>query len=473
MHTSVLDSFFSEGVMSVHLRQYMKPQVKRGKPGTWVLEELAEKEALTADAMSTLLGSIYREIEAREDAFIEKQRTHSTVMQLGEYRIVVTLAPLSNISEITVIRPIVRLHLEDYHMSASLRERLETRAEGILIAGSPGNGKSTFAEALLELYYAQSKIIKTIEVPRDLRAPQGVTQYSLSHSSLDEIRDLLLLTRPDFTFFDEVRNPEDIYLFKDLRLTGIGMVGVIHAHRAIDALQRLIGKIDLGMITQIVDTIIFIEAGSVATVYDLSYEVRVPSGMQDADLARPVIVVRDAESSKEVYEIYTFSDEVVVMPLDEEASGKQKVPTLVAMGVEEAKRRIRSRVDVSFDLEALTAQSVRIFLYKTDIPKFIGKGGANIQELEAYLGLHIDVMEKTTAAAAKKTSKVKEIAYRIEQDKKGRVILVPLENVQHALLYVDERRSFPLRANREGVFSIEKGLQTSVVQRGNFQLLRS
>lgn len=467
MLCSILDSYFSEGVMSVHLRQSMKPQIKRGKPGEWTLETLHDKEALSIELLDELIRNIFQEVELREDAFIERARVHSSVVQLGEYRIVITQAPLSHIKEVTVIKPVVKLHVSDYTLPAELLERIEKQAEGILIAGSPGNGKTTFAEALLEVYAAQNKIIKTIEVPRDLRVPEGVTQYALSHSSLDEMRDLLLLTRPDFTFFDEVRNPEDMHLFKDLRLTGIGMVGVIHAHRAIDALQRMIGKIELGMIAQIIDTIIFIEKGQVASVYGITYQVRVPSGMGDADLARPVIVVTDIQTKQEVYEVYTFGDEVVVMPLLEGGVEKNLLDPLQQMGMMELKHRLQAEISYPFEILPVSGRSVQVALYKSDIPKFIGKAGVHIQALEKHLGVHIEVVEKEPQKHIEKTP----IPHRVEQDKKGRVFLVPLRPVSQALLYVDERRKFFIKANKEGVFKIEKGVQASIVQRGNFTLL--
>jgi ATPase len=46
-----------------------------------------------------------------------------------------------------------------------------------------------------------------------------------------------------------------------MRLAGVGMIGVVHATRAIDAIQRLIGRVELGMIPQVVDTVIFIDKG--------------------------------------------------------------------------------------------------------------------------------------------------------------------------------------------------------------------
>jgi ATPase len=104
-----------------------------------------------------------------------------------------------------------------------------------------------------------------------------VVQYSFHHGTHDEIRDILLLSRPDFTVYDEIRNTSDFVLYKDLRLTGIGLIGVIHATQAIDSVQRFIGVLSLGMIPQVIDTVLFIKGGRVDTVYTLSFTVKAPS----------------------------------------------------------------------------------------------------------------------------------------------------------------------------------------------------
>jgi ATPase len=51
-----------------------------------------------------------------------------------------------------------------------------------------------------------------------------------------------------------------------------------------------------------------------------------PSGMMSADLARPVIEVTSFLENKLKYEIYTFGEQVVVMPLDQiqSADGTKK-----------------------------------------------------------------------------------------------------------------------------------------------------
>ena len=137
---------------------------------------------------------------------------------------VIVYPPLSDGLELTVVRPVKKLSFADYELSEKLVAHLRTQAKGILISGSPGEGKTTFAQALAELYQKDHKIVKTLESPRDLMVPDEVVQYSFTYGTHDEVRDILLLSRPDAAFYDEVRNKEDFELFADLRLTGIGLV---------------------------------------------------------------------------------------------------------------------------------------------------------------------------------------------------------------------------------------------------------
>ena len=61
----------------------------------------------------------------------------------------------------------------------------------------------------------------------------------------------------------------------------------------IDAIQRISSRVELGIITSVVDTSIYIEDGDIKEVFETKMTVKVPSGMKEADLARPVIEIRD------------------------------------------------------------------------------------------------------------------------------------------------------------------------------------
>ena len=315
-----IKDFFDSETLSVHLKEGVKPMAKKGLPGKWVFVPLRD-EPLTKEELETLIKEIIE--QARRPgirAFLEIERPSSTIVQLEDLRIVITKPPFSDRIEITAVKPVKKMHIEQYGLPTKLLNRLRERAEGILIAGPPGHGKTTFAQALAEFYKDLGKVVKTVEAPRDMVLSKEITSYSKSFGTSEEIHDILLLSRPDYTIFDEMRNIEDFKLFADLRLAGVGMVGVVHATSPIDAIQRFIGKIELGMIPSIIDTVIFMHEGKVTRVLALKTSVKIPHGLQSEDLARPVVIVYDFLTGKNMYEIYTFGERTFVVPVSREAA---------------------------------------------------------------------------------------------------------------------------------------------------------
>ena len=383
----LIEEFFDQTTMSVHLREGTYVFAKKGSPGNWDFTRISNKK-LTREEVQDYARNIIEVAGTSKDGFIEIDRPGSTIVQINSYRIVITRPPFSDGWEITAVRPVKKLSLDDYELSEKLKKRIAEQAEGILIAGSPGHGKSTFAQALAEFYASKGKIVKTIEAPRDLVLPDEITQYAISHGTPQEVHDILLLSRPDYTIFDEMRNSRDFELFADLRLAGIGLAGVVHATNPIDAVQRFIGRIELGVIPHVIDTVIFIKEGRVAKVLSLKMVVKVPSGMTEADLARPVVVVEDFETEKLEFEIYSYGEETVVVPVKAEINPLRE---LAARSVEDYFRRFTDNVEVEF----LSDNKCVVYLPSRIISKVIGKQGKNIEKIEKELGVSIDIQELT------------------------------------------------------------------------------
>ncbi len=310
---SILDSYFTPETMSLHIKAGTRIMSKVGTPGN--RNSVYTDRIAPLEEVQVIVDTLFSELEVRQDAFLEIDRRLSKVIQLWHYRIVIVMPPLSDGLELTIVRPVRRLSMENYELDPRVLELLKNKSQGILISGAPGSGKTTFAQALIDVYSSMNKIIKTVESPRDLQVPEEVVQYSFTHGTHDEVRDILLLSRPDYTIYDEVRNTNDFQLYKDLRLTGIGLVGVIHATNPIDSIQRFIGNIELGIVPQVIDTVLFIQGGVVKEVYTLKLTVKTPTGMMAADLARPVIEVKNYLSDELVYELYSFGEQIVVIPL--------------------------------------------------------------------------------------------------------------------------------------------------------------
>ncbi len=379
-----IEKFFDKNTMSVHLRDNYKPYAKKGMPGQWETVFLSKKP-LDQKEIIEFSRNIIEEAKKRKEGFIEIERRGSSIVQIGTFRIVITRPPFSDAYEITCVRPIKKLNLNDYELSPKLKTRIEDQAEGILIAGSPGMGKSTFASSLAEFYASTDKTVKTIEAPRDLQLSDNITQYAISHGSSSEIHDVLLLSRPDYTVFDEMRNNEDFRLFTDLRLSGIGIVGVLHATNPVDAIQRFLGRTELGVIPQVIDTVVFIKDGKVAKVLSLNILVKVPSGMTESDLARPIVEIRDFEDNKLEYEIYSYGEETVVIPVADEK--KSSLQELAGKQIEfELNREIPG-----IKAELVSDSRAVIYVPEDSIGKIIGKKGERIAEIEKRLGISIDV----------------------------------------------------------------------------------
>jgi len=304
---------FTDDTISVHIIENTKVKRKRGKPGEWYLEEL-DKIYGNKD-IEDLIDKIIYIARNRRDSFIEQERKNSLIIQLGIFRIVIVKPLLSDAYEITIVKPSKILRIEDYSLNEKIIERLKEESEGIIIVGKPGSGKTTFAQALAEYYLSMKKIVKTVESPRDLILSPDIVQYSKNYSTDEEIHNILLLSRPDYVIFDEMRDTRDFKLYIDLRLAGIGMIGVAHAERPIDIVHRLLSRTELGLIPQIIDTIIYINKGQIEKLYYLNLTVKIPYGLKEEDLARPVVEVRDFLTNDLEYEIYTFGEEIMVVPI--------------------------------------------------------------------------------------------------------------------------------------------------------------
>ena len=398
----MIEQYFTKDAMSIHLREGCTPSAKIGVPGSWKYKEISKK-ILTKENLEAIHKELIEYAKTDTHSFFESDKKNSTVLQIKNMRIVIVKPPLSDAFEITAVRPVSKLTLNDYKLEESLKTRLLQKAEGLLVAGPPGHGKSTFVQCLGDTYASLNKSVKTLESPRDLVVNKTITRYGSSQAQHSEIRDVLLLSRPDFVLFDEVRNIEDFRLFSDLRLSGIGMLGVIHAAEPIDAVQRFIGRLDLGVIPHVLDTVVFVYNGKIEKVFSLSMSVKVPAGMFEADLARPVILINDFYTGKLEYEVYSYGEEAVVVPVNT-FSNKKSVYTLA----EKYLLQEIKELDVSDAcIEFITDNKCIIYVAKKDLPLVIGPKGSVVSAMQKKYKLKIDVSEKKTVKNPSKKEQAK------------------------------------------------------------------
>ncbi len=441
--TIEIEKFFDSTSMSVHFKENTIPFAKRGKPGAWELKQI-QKTKLTQEDVQRIAKEIIEKSRIEKNAFIEISRRGSTIVQYKNYRIVIVKPPVSDGWEITAVKPLKSFQLDDYKLPEKIINRLKERASGVIIAGQVGSGKSTFAQALAEHYAENGRITKTIESPRDLILKDDITQYSKNFASSEEIHDILFLTRPDNVIFDEMRDNPDFKLYVDLRLGGSAVIGVLHSATPIDAIQRFIGRIDVGMIPSVLDTILFIEKGTIEQLFTVTMKVKVPSGMTEADLARPVIEVKDFETEKLMFEIYSYGEQTVVIPITK----TEKSPTK-NLAERQLKKEISKYVK-NPEVEILGEHKARVYVQKGDKAKLIGPKGATIDKIEKLIGIRIDVETQET-----NITKQRKLSYSLKE--RGNYVIINLKQSGKMVdVYIDNTFLFTSTTSKKGEIRISK-----------------
>ncbi|HYA60452.1 MAG TPA: PINc/VapC family ATPase [Candidatus Acidoferrum sp.] len=453
----LLNEFFTPDTMSVHLKENVPPMAKRGSIETPHLVKI-RSNPMSEKEMRDIATEIIESAKSRMDGFIELERRGATVVQLGPLRVAIARPPFSDGIEITVVRPIAAVRLDEYRFAEELKSRLVGPSKGIIIAGPPGSGKSTLAQGVAEFLLSCGYIVKTMESPRDLQVPDEITQYTALEGDMAKTSDILLLVRPDYTIYDEVRKTHDFEIFADMRLAGVGMVGVVHTSRAIDAIQRLIGRVDFGVIPQIVDTVIFIKKGQIETVYNVNFVVKVPAGMTEADLARPVIEVVNFETEKLEYEIYLFSGQIVVMPVRK--AERPETKRVWKFAAKEIEREVGKYAKDVLRVEMLSDNRAKVYVSDKDISHVIGKGGKTIERIEEALGIDIDVepaTEKPRKGYEVGASKFTASQAEVEFSDKHVVITSDASPGDIVDVLIDDEYLFTATMGRGGEIKVTKG----------------
>lgn len=380
-----LENLLDADVHTIFLKADCPPRVKRGTIGQLELVEIETEDDwdnLRIESLQEELGSIVEMNQHRSDCFLEIDRKGCRVLQLGDLRVTCASPPFSDAREITLVRPVAKLSLSEYNLDSKIIDRLSDHHRGVFICGRPGSGKTTLAQAIAE--YLDEDIgamVKTMEAPRDLQLADRITQYAPLEGDLEKTAEIIFLVRPDFVIFDEVRRARDFEIFADVRLAGVGLLGVTHANSALEAIQRLIGKVELGLVSQVLDTVLHVEAGRIQQVLELRMTVKPPSGMQE-ELARPVIEVVEFPSGNVTHEMFAFGSELAVVPVTE----KNRQRPVQQLAQKQLVHTIRQWAGVNVRVRFTSDASATVYAPKNMISTLVGRGGDNVRALQDQLG---------------------------------------------------------------------------------------
>ncbi|HJJ69205.1 MAG TPA: PINc/VapC family ATPase, partial [Methanocorpusculum sp.] len=334
----LIDEFFDENTFAVYLKERVSPYARKGNIRESKLVTIRDAPC-TEYELRAISQECLERAKRHPDGFVEVELPGVTVSQIGSMRITTTRPPFSDGIEVTIVRPTREVSFESYNFAAALKDRLKESAGGMLIVGTPGSGKSTLEQNIATYLSSENYIVKTIESPRDLMVTDKITQYTSLDGSIAAAGEVITLLRPDYVVFDEMRRSEELAVFADLRLSGIKVIGGLHAKSALDALIRLASLVDLNLIPQIVATMVFVKGGDISEIYNVSTGFGVPKALEQIGdpQVRPVVRLTNIITTETVAEAFRYEGEVMVTP----ASGLPKAPPVKT--IEQAKAEAKER----------------------------------------------------------------------------------------------------------------------------------
>jgi ATPase len=492
-----IDQFFDEHTIAVYLKERVSPTAKKGTINDMKLVKIRDQPTSEYE-LRMLAQEILERAKRDPDGFIEVEKRGITVVQIGSMRIAIARRPFSDGMEITAVRPIVDVTLKDYVKSDIITKRITSEKRGMIIVGAPGSGKTTLAQNVATYLSDNGFVVKTMEAPRELQVPDNITQYSALDGSMTNTADVLLLVRPDFVIFDELRKNEDFNVFADMRLAGIGMVGVIHANGVQDAIQRFSDRVDFSVLPQIINTIIFVKQGVITKIYDVGFTVKVPGGMSGEIHIRPVTTVTDHESGELVIDVFRYDGETIVIPVMSAAAAatpqKPSVPAPVQfigqpvapvqpvrapvaapeparkesddrpgwkLMEKEIQREIGRYTDGFVDVQMTSDTKAVVYIDDKDVPAAIGKGGKNVSAIVNKIGIGIDIKPRSEFDRQQAQPRTDEEfnlggGIKILTDKKQLTIVAPEQSGRIVDVFAGKEYLFTATVNETGEIHLAK-----------------
>ncbi|WP_445475179.1 hypothetical protein ACT9XH_12745 [Methanococcoides methylutens] len=118
-----IEDFFTDDTMSVHLKNKVIPMGKRGSIRNVEFVEIRDTPC-TSSELKEITRELLERARADSESFIEMSLNGATVLQIRDMRIAISNPPFSDDVEITAVRPVASVKLDEYRLGDKLKERI-------------------------------------------------------------------------------------------------------------------------------------------------------------------------------------------------------------------------------------------------------------------------------------------------------------------------------------------------------------
>ncbi|HJJ56401.1 MAG TPA: ATPase, T2SS/T4P/T4SS family [Methanocorpusculum sp.] len=347
-----IDEYFDENTLAVYLKERVIPYARKGSIRESEIVPIGNIP-LSENKLRTIAQECIERAKRHPDGFIEIEKPGVTIALIGSMRITITRPPFSDGFEITIIRQICNVDIDSYNYISLLKERLRMENGGMLIIGNPGSGVSTLEQNIAIYLSTKHKIVKTIESTRDLLVPDVITQYSPIDGKISSTCDILSLLRPDYIIFNEMNKTSEINVFSDMRLSGINVIGGLHARSITEAIIRLLNLINFNLLPQVIETVVCVKDGNITDICNVSMVFDKPTSLENqSDLhIRPIIRVTNLITGEVMVESFKYYGEIVVS--QGKSLYKHKEPVNTQVNAEDIKKEEVEDTNYQSDLSML------------------------------------------------------------------------------------------------------------------------
>ena len=219
---------------------------------------------------------------------------------------------------------------------------------------------------------------------------------------------------------------------------------------------------DFGVLSQVVNSIIFVSGGDIRSIYDLSFGLKIPISMPAETRPLPVITITDVESGRPVLEVFRSEGETVILPVNlgaapvpektpEQAVPSERIEEPVIEEVEievdvpgekpawrmvakDIQREIGRYTEGPVEVKMISDSKAVVYIEDKDVPAAIGKGGKNVASIVNKVGVGIDIQTLAELEVARPVVEDRPVVVeglpveggiRIRTDKKHLAIISP------------------------------------------------